>query len=53
MDKVINWELIKNPYNWVIVFLILYFVALLARIVMTAAEGGGPISFPQVSIGGA
>jgi hypothetical protein len=53
MDRVVNWELIKNPMNWVIIFLTLYFVALVGRIVFTAAEGGGPISFPSLSIGGA
>jgi hypothetical protein len=53
MDRVINWELIQNPMNWVIIFLVLYFVALLARIVYTAATAGGPISIPEISIGGA
>ena len=47
MDHVINWRLIIHPVNWLIIFLVLYFVALLARIIYTAAmTGQSPIPFP-------
>lgn len=51
MDKILNWDLISNPANWLIVFLVLYMVALMAHII-AASAGGAPILFPNISIGG-
>lgn len=47
MDHVINWELISNPKNWVIVFLTLYLVALIAHMISSAASNA-PISLPSL-----
>ena len=46
MEHVVNWDLISDPRNWVIVFLTLYLVALVAHMLYSAA-GGAPISLPQ------
>jgi hypothetical protein len=37
MDHVINLELLGNPVNWVIVFLVLYAAALATHFVMNQA----------------
>lgn len=47
MDRVINWPLIGNPANWIIVFGILYLVALIAHVIVNAAQNGAPIQLPQ------
>jgi hypothetical protein len=52
MDKVINFELISNPFNWIIVLVILYFAALLAHMVSVAATDA-PFDLPEVvGVGG-
>jgi hypothetical protein len=47
MDRLINWNIISNPANWLIIFFVLYLVALIAKALMQAAkEGGSVISLP-------
>jgi hypothetical protein len=46
MEHVVNWELISNPYNWLIVFAVLYLVALIAKLVYSASSNA-PIQLPQ------
>ena len=41
MEYVINLELISNPVNWIIVFLILYFLALATHYVTSQMNGIG------------
>lgn len=49
MDKIINWQLIFHPVNWLIIFLVLYFCALLAKLIYdSATTGQSPIPFPNV-----
>ena len=45
MDRIVNWELISDPRNWVIVFIILYLVVLIAHTLYMAA-GSAPIALP-------
>jgi hypothetical protein len=45
MERVVNWEILSNPYNWVIVFFVLYLVALIAR-VLDSASSNAPIKLP-------
>lgn len=45
MDKIINFQLLANPANWLIIFLIAYLSALLANMVYTAATTG-QVPFP-------
>lgn len=47
MDRVINWNIISNPANWIIVFFVLYLVALIAHVLYQAAiHGNSAISLP-------
>jgi len=47
MDRVINFELISNPANWLIVFGVLYLVALIAHTLYEAAvNGNSPLQLP-------
>jgi len=46
MDRVVNWELISDPRNWVIVFIVLYLVALIAHTLYLSA-GSAPIQLPS------
>ena len=46
MDRLINWNIISNPANWIIIFLVLYFLALLAKVVYDASASS-PIALPQ------
>jgi hypothetical protein len=49
MDNFINFKLLANPVNWVIIFLVLYLTALLANIVYTSAvTGNSPIPLPAI-----
>lgn len=45
MDRFLNFTILSNPMNWVIIILILYLTALLAKIVYNAA-GSAPIQIP-------
>lgn len=45
MDRVVNWDLISDPKNWLIVFLTLYLVALIAHVLYMSA-GQAPIQLP-------
>lgn len=47
MDRVINWNILGNPANWLIVFMILYLVALIAHVLTNAAQNGAPIQLPE------
>lgn len=48
MDRVINWAILANPANWLIVFFVLYLAALLAHILYQAAVNGNTaISLPE------
>ena len=41
MDTLVNIELLGDPVNWVIVFLILYFLALLTQYTATNLNAAG------------
>jgi len=41
MDNIVNLELLRDPVNWVIVFLILYFLALCTQYVATNLNAAG------------
>ena len=41
MGEVINLPLISNPVNWLIVFLVLYFLALASHYVSTSLNAAG------------
>lgn len=45
MDRIVNFNILSNPANWVIIFLVLYLAALVAKIVASAA-GSAPIPLP-------
>lgn len=46
--KIVNTDLIIHPVNWVIIFLVLYLGALLAKMVYNADQNGvSPIPFPK------
>jgi hypothetical protein len=47
MDRVINFNILANPANWLIVFFVLYLVALIAQVLAEAATNGAPISLPS------
>jgi hypothetical protein len=47
MDRVINWAIIGNPANWLIVFFVLYLVSLIAKVLYEATQGQTAISLPQ------
>ena len=40
MLRIVNWELIVHPVNWLIIFLVLYLSALLGKTVYDAAVHG-------------
>lgn len=40
MDRIVNLDLLSNPANWVIVFLILYVAALSVKVLFQAASDG-------------
>jgi CDP-diglyceride synthetase len=40
MGSVINFDLISHPANWIIIFLTLYLLVLLAKILHDAANSG-------------
>jgi len=42
----INWDILSNPANWLIVFFILYLVALIAHVLYQAATQGSPLTLP-------
>jgi hypothetical protein len=44
MDNLVNLDLLRSPWNWVIVFLILYFLALASKYVVESLKNVG-ISF--------
>jgi hypothetical protein len=41
MNNIINFDLLSDPLNWVIVFLILYFLALATQYVAQSLSGAG------------
>jgi hypothetical protein len=47
MERVINWDIISNPMNWVIIFLTLYLVALIAHMIGSASSSA-PIALPSL-----
>lgn len=47
MDRVINFNILSNPANWVIIFLVLYLVALIVSVLFKAASQGAPLPLPQ------
>jgi hypothetical protein len=44
-EHVISWSLASDPRNWVIIFLVLYLVALIAHMLYSNA-GSAPIQLP-------
>lgn len=47
MDRLINFNILSNPANWVIIFLVLYLVALIANVLFKAASQGAPLPLPM------
>lgn len=47
MDRVLNFNILGNPANWLIVFGVLYLVALIAHVIVNAAQNGAPIQLPK------
>ena len=47
MDNIINFDLISDWLNWIIVFLVLYLWAVVAQVLYNASQGNTIISFPQ------
>jgi hypothetical protein len=41
MNNFVNFDVLSNPLNWVIVFLILYFLALLTQFVAKSLGNAG------------
>lgn len=41
MEKIVNLDLLLSPMNWVIVFLILYFLALATHYVSVELDAAG------------
>ena len=46
MPTLINWNIVSNPANWLIIFLVLYLVALIAQLIYSASQGNSLISLP-------
>ncbi len=40
--ELVNWGLLKNPINWIIVFLMVLIALFAAHIVLGQHNGGGP-----------
>lgn len=45
MDRVVNFQILSNPLNWIIIFLVLYLVALIAKL-LVGASTNAPIQLP-------
>lgn len=45
--RLINWTILGNPANWIIIFLVLYLMALVAKVLLDASQGATPISLPE------
>jgi hypothetical protein len=43
MPQLINWDLMREPYNWLIVALMLAIATFGLALVMQSAEGGGVV----------
>ena len=48
MDHVINWQIISNPFNWIIIFGVLYLTALVAHLIVSSANSA-PIALPSLA----
>jgi hypothetical protein len=46
MPRLINWNIVSNPANWIIIFAVLYLVALIAKVLFSASQGQTVISLP-------
>lgn len=52
MPEIVNFRLLANPLNWVVIFAVLYITALIAKIVYSAAASGqSPIPLPFSNAG--
>jgi hypothetical protein len=48
MENIINFNILRNPANWVIIFFVLYLAALVAHVMFEAAfNGGSAIQLPE------
>lgn len=48
MNNIINWNILSSPANWLIIFLVLYLLGLLAHVLYEAAANGNtPLTLPQ------
>lgn len=43
----INWNILSDPRNWIIIFLVLYVVALVVKVLFDAAQGNTVLQLPQ------
>lgn len=49
MNSIVNFSLLSHPANWIIIFLTLYLVALLAKLLYGAITSGvSPIPLPNI-----
>lgn len=46
MNNFLNFNILGNPANWLIVFFVLYLVALVAHVLYGAAANGSPLQLP-------
>jgi hypothetical protein len=47
MDRIINFNLLSNPANWIIIFLVLYLAALIAHVLFSASQGASALQLPE------
>lgn len=45
--RLINWNILGNPANWIIIFAVLYLVALVAKVLADAAQGQSVLQLPE------
>jgi len=45
MEHILNFAILNNPMNWVIIFFVLYLVALIAHLLVTSTASA-PIQLP-------
>lgn len=53
MPQIINWELIKQPINWMIVALMLAIAVFGLNLIMNGASGNGGFSLASLTGSGA
>jgi hypothetical protein len=47
MDRIINFNILSSPANWVIIFFVLYLVALIGQVLYQASKNASVIQLPE------